>query len=333
MDHERYKEWLHLSVFDELGENETSEFEAHVQSCGECRRERDELVKMLDAIEWSGAGEPSEAALSNARQRLSAALRQEAPADHAAARPAKRAPILARLFGIAGSKTARAAQGGWFQGPRLGLAGAATLVVGFLMGYLAFGIDGPAPPVTQVPRGPQTEPPANGTNWGISNVHFLDADAADGEVELLYDQVRPARLKARMDDRRVRKLLAHAILNGENPGVRLEAINVLETSENTAPAGEVKQAILDALISDPNAGVRRQALLVLQKMPFDDDIKRAMLFALSYDDNPGLRVAAMNYLAAYTVDGVIPEQEFEDILDAGRPAGKNRPDGNRPNTH
>ena len=198
------------------------------------------------------------------------------------------------------------------------------LSLGFLVGYLTFG---GAPVVSPAS---QTRPIADGRYTSVSDIRFVDTDTDDGEIELVYDLVRPVRLKARTDDARMRKLLVQAILNGGNPGVRLDAINVLETSGRPAPAGDVKQALLGALVSDPNAGVRRRALEVLQKLPFDEDIKNALIFVLAHDDNPGLRVAAMNYLTAFAVDGDIPEKEYRDILDAGREAGREHRMLNRP---
>jgi hypothetical protein len=312
MEHDRFREWLHLSVFNELDGDEQTQLETHVQSCGECQRERQELVRMLEAITESDTGEPSEEALVNARQSLSAALEKERAIGSVLRDPLPREPFLARWFGTGRKGPERQGWGGWFRGYRVALAGVATLCLGFFVGYLAFGRVQPVSPI------PQVTPAINEAITDVSNVHFLDADAADGEVELLYDVVRPVRLKAGTDDRRMRKLLAHAILNGGNPGVRLEAINVFETGEGTTPQDDVKQALLGALISDPNAGVRRRALLVLQRLPFDDDIKAALIFVLARDENPGLRVAAMNYLAAFAVDGEIPEKEYNDILDAER---------------
>ena len=134
----------------------------------------------------------------------------------------------------------------------------------------------------------------------------------------MYDEIRPMRIKAGMDDERVRRLLAHAILSGSNPGLRLQAINILETSGDTTPSAEVKQALIGALVSDPNAGVRRQAFLALQKLPFDKEIKETLMFVLNHDENPGLRVAAMNYLTAITLEGKNSESAYYDILDTRR---------------
>jgi len=323
MEHDRFKEWLHLSVFDELGEGEERQLEAHVQSCDECRREREELVRMLETISASGAGEPSEETLVRARRNLSAALSKE-PVHSVTRESAQREPIMTRLFGTGWKKPVISGRRGVRPGYRFALAGVAMLSVGFFMGYLAFGRLEPVSPVPAIELG------ASAPYTAISNVHFLDANATDGEVELLYDEVRPARLRAPANDQRMRELLAYAILNGSNPGVRLEAINVYERDENIALPGDVKNAFLEALVSDPNAGVRRQALFVLQRLPFDEDIKGAMLFVLSHDENPGLRIAAMNYLSAVAVDGDLPENEFRDILDTRRAVERNSSDRNRP---
>jgi hypothetical protein len=199
------------------------------------------------------------------------------------------------------------------------MAGAATLVIGFFAGYLVFGGASPVstPPQTEGPAGDllamNEELPVD-----VSNVYFMNTDASGGEIEMMYDEVRPMRIKAGMDDERVRRLLAHAILSGDNPGLRLQAINLLEMSEAVTPSAEVKQALIGALVSDPNAGVRRQAFLALQKFPFDNEIREALMFVLDHDDNPGIRVAAMDYLTASILEGGDSEAAYFDILDSGR---------------
>jgi hypothetical protein len=324
MKHERFKEWLHLSVFDELGEEENRLLDEHVVSCDECRREREEIVGMLESITASGAGEPSEEMLLSAQQNLRAALWRESLA--AAREPARRGPLsaLSRWFGAGRNERDSGFRGGWFRGYRPVLATAAMVSFGFVLGYLTFDRLQPASPDPQVMT--VTDAPYS----GISDIHFVDADAADGEVDIIYNQVRPMRLKTRMDDERMREVLAYALLNGDNPGVRLKAINAFETDESGSPPADMKQAFLEALNSDPNAGVRLQALLILRRLPFDDDIKRTLLFALSHDENPGIRISAMNYLAEVAIDGAIPEQEMYDILNTRTSADRDNSVQNGP---
>ena len=300
MKHERFTEWLYLSVFDELGEDEGRQLEAHVLSCDDCRREREKIVRMLDSITATGAGEPSEEMLASAQQSLRAALWKESLTQTAMRKPSRTEPLLARLFGHSGGR----------RGYRLGLAGAAALSIGFFLGYVAFRDAQPGKPA------PQQRPAMNDLYTGISNIQFLDLDAINGEVDITYDQVRPVRLRTSVNDRRVQDVLAYALLNDDNPGVRLRAISAFESDQVGAPPEEMKQAFLEALTSDPNAGVRLQALLVLRKLPFDEDVKSTLLFVLSHDENPGIRIAVMNYLAEITLEGIMPEQEMYDILRA-----------------
>jgi len=167
------------------------------------------------------------------------------------------------------------------------------------------------------PTGPpvvQPQPAENDLYTGISNIQFLDVDATDGQVDIIYDQVRPVHLKTTVADQRAQDVLSYALLNDKNPGVRLKALSAFESYEIEAPPEDMKQVFLEALTSDPNAGVRLQALLVLRRLPFDENVKKTLMYVMSHDDNPGIRIAVLNYLAETTIEGKMPEQEMYDIL-------------------
>lgn len=308
MKHEQFTEWLYLSVFDELGDEEDRLLEEHVQSCDDCRREREKIVRILDSIAASGVGEPSEAMLASARQSLRAALWEESQMQTAVGQPDRGEPLLTRLFGYLRREFENTFRGRVRRGYQLGLAAAATLSIGFLIGYVAFHTESAVSPV------PRQMPEARDQYTGISNIQFLDVNATEGQVDIIYDQVRPVRLKTNVDDQRAQDVLTYALLNDDNPGVRLRAISAFESDQMGAPPEDMKQAFLEVLTSDPNAGVRLQALLVLRRLPFDKTVKDALLFVLSHDENPGMRIAAMNYLAEVTIEGVMPEQEMYDIF-------------------
>jgi hypothetical protein len=308
MKHEIFTEWLYLSVFDELGDDENRRLEEHVRSCDNCRRERKKIVRMLDSITASGVGEPSDEMLANAQQSLRAALWKESLTQAATVRSARKEPLLARLFGFGRGGIKDTFRGAVRPGYRLALAGAATLSIGFFFGYVAFHSPQPTVPATQ------ERPAGNGFYTGISNIQYLDVDAVDGEVDIIYDQVRPVHLRTTVSDHRVQDVLTYALLNDDNPGVRLKAIRAFDSDQWGAPPEEMKQAFLQVLTSDPNAGVRLQALLALRELPFDENVKNTVLFVLSHDENPGIRVAAINYLAEITIEGIMPEQEMYDIL-------------------
>jgi hypothetical protein len=324
MKHEKFTEWLYLSAFDELGEDESRQLEEHVLSCDDCARERGTIVRMLDSVTASGVGEPSEETLASARDSLRAALWRETLTQTAVKQSARKEPLLARLFAYGRDELENVFRGGVRRGYRLALAGAATLSIGFFFGYVTFHNAQPVSPV------PLDRPAADDMYTGISNIQYFDVDAVDGEVDIVYDQVRPVRLRTTVDDHRVQDVLTYALLNDDNPGVRLKAINAFESDQLGAPPAEMKQAFLQALTSDPNAGVRLQALLVLRRLPFDEDVKNTLLFVLSHDENPGIRVAAINYLAEITIEGIMPEQEMYDILSGKMTADRDNSVPSRP---
>jgi hypothetical protein len=331
MEHGRFTEWLYLSVFDELGEDEKRALDEHVLSCDECKRERDKIVRMLDAVTASGVGQPSDEALAGAQQSLRAALWKESLTQAAGQRQAAKRSFWERMLAAGRGESGGQFGGGWFRGYRPVLVGAATLCLGFFLGYVAFNGSRTALPVAR----DDVAPHANGRYTGISNVRFVDGNAADGKVDIIYDQVRPVRLRSGLDDERVQDVLTYALLKDDNPGVRLRAINAFGTGATAAPPPEdMKQAFLEALTTDPNAGVRLQALFVLRRLPFDDEIKETLLFVLSHDENPGLRVAAMNYLGEVAIEGSIPEKEMYNILSgkmtADDPDNRNNPARHRP---
>ena len=128
--------------------------------------------------------------------------------------------------------------------------------------------------------------------------------------------VRPVRLRASVGDSRMQRVLAHALLTEDNPGVRLRAIEALDVRTTGVVDEQVKLALIDALKTDPNAGVRSQSLRALQNLPFDQDIRDASLYVLANDDNPGMRVAAINSLSTATLAGHHMGKDVYELLRA-----------------
>jgi hypothetical protein len=131
----------------------------------------------------------------------------------------------------------------------------------------------------------------------IDNIRFLSTDQKLGEVHFSFDYVKRCEIKGSLDDRDVQRVLAYALDNSENPGIRLKTVGMLDAAASTRSDKEIQGALVRAAKTDDNAGVRREALLSLKKLPFDNGIKDALLFVLQNDRNPGLRVLAINCLA------------------------------------
>lgn len=129
----------------------------------------------------------------------------------------------------------------------------------------------------------------------IDNIKFVSTNQTTGQVQFSFDFIKRYEIKGSLDDQGVQKILTYALINSDNPGLRLKSVGMLDAA--VKPDWEIETALLKAAKSDDNAGVRREALLSLDKLPFDDGIRGALLFVLQNDKNPGMRVMAINYLS------------------------------------
>jgi hypothetical protein len=316
MNHEDYKEWLQLSIAGELTNEEDKLLRAHLADCEECRAEHEELQQLLSHLGKSGAREPSERLLWEARQDLLDAMREESLTESVLTRLTQ--GVAPSVSGSRGGPRSTYSPGfvhggwmGWFRGFRLALSGAAAIAVGILVGYLAFG-KGVAPQAVSPFEGGMVDGEIGGPD--IANVRFVDWDTRGGQIELQYDLIRPVRLRTRVEDDRVQRVLAHALLTDDNPGVRLKAINALDVGATREHGEDVKLALINSLKGDPNAGVRREALRALQDLPFDDGIKDACLYVLANDENPGMRLASINLLSGARLAGYPVGQDVYDFV-------------------
>ncbi len=316
MNHKDFKEWLQLSIAGELTHEQDNLLREHLAGCDDCRAEHDELQRLLSHLGESGAREPSERLLWEARQDLFDAIREESLTESILTRLTQ--GVAPSVSGSRGGPHSTYSPGflhgwmGWFRGFRLVLSGAAAIVVGIFIGYLAFGKG-----VTPQAVSPFVSGAIDGELGGpdITNVRFVDWDSRNGQIELQYDLIRPVRLRSTVEDDRVQRVLTHALLNEDNPGVRLKAIDALDARGATREHGEdVKLALISSLKSDPNAGVRREALRVLQDLPFDDEIKETCLYVLANDENPGMRIASINLLSGARLDGYPVGQDVYDFV-------------------
>lgn len=312
MSHERYKNWLRLAVANEITTDDMRLLRQHLGECNSCRVEFQELRQMMTTLMERGVEEPSEDMLWEARRNLHAALEKEQPVSSILTRKTQ---SVASQFPHGSPHSTANWFAGWLTGFRIPLVGATAAAVGFFIGYLAFA-GTPAPVAEQDPDVAYESGVIDQELGGpmIANVRFLNRDPKGGEIEIQYDLVRPIRLRANVEDDRMQRVLAYAVVNEDNAGTRLRAIDALDTHGKRVYDNDVKLALIRSVQSDPNAGVRQHSMKVLQGMPFDRDIKEASLYVLANDDNPGLRVAAIDLLSKARLEGHVPGQEIYDFM-------------------
>ncbi|HEV8537663.1 MAG TPA: HEAT repeat domain-containing protein [Bacteroidota bacterium] len=308
MNHEQVKEQIELLYYDELDRREREEAEAHMGSCAECRSLFDELKKLHGVLAQFQPMEADEKLLADARVGLQSALRDE------------------RLNRSWWERVSGLTVGFLLPQYRIAFGGVATITIGVVIGYVAFKSPSvPVQPPAQM-QGQQAvmqERPALPEGGQISNVRFIDSDTRDGDVEFSFDAVMPMHLKGKVNDPQIQQVLSYALLNEQNPGVRLRSVSAMGSEQGVQNDEEVKHVLITALKSDDNAGVRKEALQALQKFAFDDEIKKTFMDVLVHDSNSAIRIAAINALDSTRTKGITPDQDLMDIFKDKMTSDKN----------
>lgn len=283
MNHEIYKQWLQLAVENELTKAEQNEFDKHLLECPECRVELEELKSLKSLLLKHLPVETDDQMLLEARQMLRNTLRKERNRQNFGSR-------LKGFFGIFASVKLQIAFGG-----------IVVLAAGIFIGYIFF--NKPAGIVNSSSSAGQQLFQNVSDNFSfaqndvrITNVRFIDQNAKDGEIEFIFDAVKPVRIKGNINDERIKNILTYSMLNVENPGVRLNSINAISSENKSQVDTKVKSALISVAKFDDNPGVRRQAIKLLSTFNDNEDVKNTLLYVLMNDKISGNRIEAINSL-------------------------------------
>jgi hypothetical protein len=275
MKHERFRELLVLSFYGELSNEDGTLLTGHLLQCSACREEREELKELHSMLKEEDSEIP-EYLLWQARDQLFMRLRRE------------KRDLASQLHWV---RLLNPSNWNW-----LATGGAAAaLCVGFLIGYLAFGL------------GVETElDPFGSDEVRITNLQLRETN---GAVELTFDAARRFQLAGEMSDPDIQRFLAHALVNEQNAGTRLRAVNTIRSQTPMENDRFIQKALLAALKRDENPAVRQQALSALQKYTLDEEIRDTLVYVLMHDQNAKLRIEAINTLEMAHMAGQPLEEE------------------------
>jgi hypothetical protein len=269
MEHHKYKEMLVLYSYSELNKEERNELDRHMIGCNSCKDELEELKKLHELVTSNISEELDENALFESRQELFAEIRNLN----------RKKFHLGEIWDFLTTPTSGSL--------RLAYSLASVAIL-FTVGYFAFF----SKPDYKIP----VDKDLAKNESSVTNLQFINSDFDKGEVEITYDQITPVKLKGKVNDAEIQKVLARSLIDNENPGIRLKTVNAI-LSENKAGTSEVlKDALLKAMMYDNNPGVRKEAMNALCNLQFDDKIQDAMIHVLQNDKNSGLRIQAINCL-------------------------------------
>lgn len=287
MEHNEFKEKIALYFYEELSEQERNLFEKHKVDCEECAKVYREEISFFHELRKEKSPVVNDRILSSARYQLSKALREEQKASQES--------IVTKLLSYL------------FTPYRFALSSAFVLSIGFLLGYAIFSGRSSAPVIENgngnfINAGDNFE--FNDQVLSISNLHFIDADPSDGEIEFEFEAAKPVRMKGSVNNPQIQAILAYSMLNSQNPGSRLNSINAIDSKPLLKIDNDTKNSLITVMLTDENPGVRLEALKVLRKLPYDEIIKQAFLTVITSDTTSGLRIEAINAISELTEKGL-----------------------------
>jgi len=290
------REMLQLYLYDELSEDDKRSVEEMLSTSSECRAELEDLKDFHRTLAHYHPAGAVEQVLAEARKELNATIRHER----------SREPWLQKVSDFFADSV--------FTQYRLAFGGLATLAVGFLLGYAVF--YSPGPETNPLFRETSAGSTVNQSESQLMNVRFLNQDNENGTVDLTFDAVTPMHVKGNVNDPRITSILARALVNERNPGIRLKTVNTIsdQTKIQASTEKEVKSSLITVLKYDQNQGVRKEALNALQKFPIDDDIVEAILYVLKNEKNTGMRIAAINCLDFSKLTGQSVDKDLLEML-------------------
>jgi hypothetical protein len=293
MNHNEFKQMIHLLHYGELSDDKQKKLISHLEVCEECKLELENQKKIMMLIADHKNLEVNEDLLKEARIQLRGALRQEKTKE----------VFFSSISGFILQ---------FFSTPfKLALGAVSVWIIGIIIGSL---FSGKGKVIVN----------DNGANFStaafvqndlkISNVQFIDSDPSDGEIEFTFDAEKQIRYKGSVNDPKVQNFLTYAMLNDRNPGSRLNSINMIDTYKKVSLDKEIKNALITVVMTDKNAGVRREALQVLNRYPFDESIKQAFLFVLLHDSSSALRIESLNSLIEANRNGHSLDQKDLELV-------------------
>jgi hypothetical protein len=282
MNHKKYKEWIQLFLYDELTQKEKEELLVHLENCDECGGELEKQKRFYKMMKEKSLPEVDQNLLSEARREFNAAMKVEKSKSKSFSFP-------------------KLDFSGFFFSPvKIAFSGITVLAIGIVIGFLLFNEKNEnVIPIIQE----ENSLSSLEDKTQLTNLRFIDQDPSDGEIEFTIDAIKPVHIKGKVGDPEIQNILTYSMLYEENPGVRLNAINLIKTNTVPNKDDEIKTALITVAKYDTNLGVRREGLKLLRIFSFDAEVREALLYILLNDENSAMRIEAINSLKEISEKG------------------------------
>ena len=126
---------------------------------------------------------------------------------------------------------------------------------------------------------------------------------ARGQVRIVVEQVQDGEVTGDVADLGVRRLLLTATRDSNDPGIRVDSVEMLnrQVLDQQALSGgegnDIRDVLLNSVRRDSNAAVRLKALEGLRRFAGDPVTRETLKFVLQNDENASVRSEAIDILA------------------------------------
>lgn len=292
------RESIVLAVYGELPDDRAHQLELHLALCDACRQEMEAVAGLHKALSILPSQEPSPSLLARTRLRLDEALdllphggffiRRWQSFCRGAGRLSG-APVMASTLLLLGLG-AGAWGGYWF----------ATRPAPPQPHRLIAKSSAPAVPVL-----------AQLDSSQIARVSSVQEEPGSQEVEVRFDRVVPETVFGAVSDPEIRRLLVMAARDRANPRAHQDSVDLLAQecrAGRECGSAPVRDALMIALRYDRNADVRQKALEGLQPYVSQDmQVRNAVLEALLNDPSAQIRTEAIGLLTPVEADSSVRE--------------------------
>lgn len=264
---EAIRQQFAMLIYGELSFDEEERVETHLEACADCRAALERERALLAAFDQVAA-EPSPALLRQSREKLFDQLRSEPPPQRGRGVPWW--DQLIETFTIPAGI--------------LRPAGVVALVaLGFVGARLA------------PTMGPLSGLALADLNPGAARVRTVES-SPNGQVRIVLDETRQRTVSGRMDQEGIRALLLAATRDPNDPGLRASTVALLGMQTDPGMANDIRDTLVHTVLNDQNDGVRLKAIEGLKMFAMEPDVLTAILDVLMADANPAMRNQAIDLL-------------------------------------
>jgi len=293
MNCELAHERIVMAAYGELPDDTAHELERHLATCTVCGQEREQMRALKLLADAYPVEEPNANLVARSRIRLEEALDALPPTrwferllqkvrNNAAS--LQSAPIAASLLLVIG--------GG----------------VGSLGGYFVAQNHAARASEAAASATPVSKP-ADQTDAEIASISSIEREPNSEFVAVHFNQIVPREIHGSLDSPEIRRLLMLASENATSPGLRDETVSLLASecrAGHQCQATGIREALMVSLRYDRNAGVREKALEGLQPYVVEDvRVRDAVLEALLSDGDPRIRTDAISILEPVEADASV----------------------------